>query len=172
MDEAMFQAVKEFTKHEMKVPSEVFDAMKIEKIFPPAKESWNTLYIQFAAESSVKTLYRYTRDMQNSQRLVPYIPKVLYPTYKELKELAFTLRHSDIRYKTRMLIGETDLILYKRKPEDKKWVPVTLEKSCRNPLISSTSTMPASISISPDPAHLNLRPQSAFTAGKQAQGRK
>ena len=89
-----------------------------------------------------------------------------------MKDLAYTLRHSDIRYKTRVLIGETDLILYKRKPEDKKWVPVTLEKQGRTPLINSTSTIPFSNSISPDPAHLNLRPQSAFTAGKQAQGLK
>ena len=62
LDQAMFQAVKNFIKLERKVPSEVSDAMRIKKIFSPAMESWSTLYIQFAEESSVKTLYRYTHQ--------------------------------------------------------------------------------------------------------------
>jgi hypothetical protein len=100
------EAVKEFSRCEMRVSGEVFYKMKIEKIFPPSKENWNTLYVQFASVSSVQTFYKNSRYLQTNQRLVPYIPKELYPRFKKLQSIAYTLRHSDLvpALKTNMTI--------------------------------------------------------------------
>ena len=134
----------------MRVSSEVFDKMKIEKIFPPAKENWNTLYVQFASVSSVQTFYKNSRYLQSNQRLIPYIPKELYPRFKELQSIAYNLRHSDMKYKTKVDIGASGLMLYKRKPTCGSWTAVLTS------LPTSSSSKPT------DPVHLNLRPQSAF----------
>ena len=149
-DEARLLSVKEFSTREMKVSSEVFDEMEIERIFPPEKEDWNTLYVQFASVSSVQTFYKNSRYLQSNQRLVPYIPKELYPRFKELQSIAYSLRHSDMKYKTKVDIGSSGLLLYKRKPASGSWTAVLTSL----PTSSSTKTT--------DPVHLNLRPQSSF----------
>ena len=76
--EAMLSVVKEFVVKEMKVVEEVFDEMEIEKVFAPAKDKWNILYIKFAYEGSVHKLYSYTRNLKADLRLIPYIPTQFY----------------------------------------------------------------------------------------------
>ena len=80
-----------------------------------------TLYVKFASERSVHTLYRYSKYLQKHHRLVPYIPKQFYPRYRELESLAYNIRHGDYKYKTRVIMGTTDLILYKRKFNERYW---------------------------------------------------
>ena len=177
--EALLFAVREYTKHEMKVPSAVFETLKIKHIFPPAREPWNILYIEFASESSVHTLYSFTRNMQSCQRLVPYIPKLLYPEYKELQSLAYSLRHSDMKYKTRVRMGKSAFVLFKRKPQEKSWVSVPVMPQKGNQEHSATQghqdnlNDPSILSrSSPDSALLNLRPQSAFAASINSENQK
>ena len=181
--EARLLAAKEFLKCEMKVSGEMFDEMKVEEIFPPAKEHWNKLYIQFASESSVHTLYNYTRHLRSNQRLVPYIPKQFYPRYKAMETLAYTLRHSEMKYKTRVKMGISDLVLYKRKPNESYWVAVPpppdipqvfLTEDTTHHLSSPAPGRPNRTSTGRDstssnqttksssPVLLNLRPNSAF----------
>ena len=71
-DEAKMFAVKEFLRCEMKIKDHVFNEMKIEKIFPPAKESWDKLYVQFSSSLSVNTIYRYAKYSGRDQYLVTY----------------------------------------------------------------------------------------------------
>ena len=141
----------------MKVSEEVFDEMEMEKVFAPAREDWNTLYIKFASESSVHKLYSYTRNMKTTLRLVPYIPKQFYHRYKDLESLAYNLRHSGIKYKTRVKMGTSDLILYKRKPSEMYWSVV----------VPSAPAILSNDSKSPD--HLNLRPNSGVISKKSNQ---
>ena len=145
----MMLAAKEFIVDEMKVSEEVFDEMIIEKVFAPESEYWNTLYIQFASESSVHKLYSYTRNMGNTLRLVPYIPCEFYMRSRELESLAFALRHSDIKYKTRIKMGVSDLVLYKRNPVESYWTPVNTSHNTPKHLNENSETV-----------ELNLRPNS------------
>ena len=190
--EARILAVKEFLKCEMKVSGEVFDEMKVEKIFPPARENWNTLYIRFASESSVHTLYNYTRHLRSNQRLVPYIQKQFYPRYKAMENLAYTLRHSEMKYKTRVKMGISDLVLYKRMPNESSWIAVKpppdipqvilMEDYTDQPespapgrpdRISSRDNTSSDQSInSSTPVQLNLRPNSAFSLHRKSVSQK
>ena len=124
--EARLFAAKEYLWCEMKVGGEVFDGLEVEKIFPPAKENWNTLYVEFTSETSVSILYNYSRNLRKNQRLVPYIPKQFYSRYRTLESAAYNLRHSDVKYKTRVRMGSTDLVLWKKKPSESFWTPVQL----------------------------------------------
>ena len=100
--------------NEMKVSYEVIEEMIIEKVFPPARADWNTLYVKFYSESSVHKLYSHARNMRADLRLVPYIPKQFYNKYRDLESQAYQLRHSEARYKTRIKMVINDLVLYKR----------------------------------------------------------
>ena len=123
-NEAMLHVIKEYMVEEMKVSEELIDELEVERVFPSAREHWNTLYIQFAAESSVPKLYSYTRNMRNNSRLVPYIPKQFYSRCKELESKAYILRHSETKYKTRIRMGISDLELHKRRPFENFWTTV------------------------------------------------
>ena len=190
--EARILAVKEFLKCEMKVSGEVFDEMHVEQIFPPANENWNKLYIKFASESSVHTLYKYTRHLRSNQRLVPYIPKQFYPRYKAMESLAYTLRHGEIKYRTRVKMGISDLVLYKRKPNESSWIAVPpppdipqvilTEHTIDQPLspapgrsdrrFSRDSTSTHQSTKPSSPVQLNLRPNSAFALSSKSVSQK
>ena len=152
-DEAMLLLVKEYMQKEMKVDEEAVQELDIEKVFAPAaKENWNTLYIKFTSESSVSKLYSYARNLKNHMRLVPYIPKQFFSKYKELESQAYQLRHSGSKYKTRVKMGVSDLVLYKRKPEEGSWK------------IHQSSSPISSVQVEPtDSLKLNLRPNSGLS---------
>ena len=50
MEEAMLLEVKSYLKCEMKVKPTELEKLDIVRIFPPAKESWYTLYAEFRKE--------------------------------------------------------------------------------------------------------------------------
>ena len=50
MEEAMLLEVKSYLKCEMKVKPTELEKLDIVRIFPPAKESWDTLYAEFRKE--------------------------------------------------------------------------------------------------------------------------
>ena len=62
--------------------------------------------------------------MRNNSRLVPYIPKQFYYRCKELESMAYTLRHSETKYKTRIRMGISDLELHKKRPFENFWTTV------------------------------------------------
>ena len=150
-NEAMLQAVKAFMVEEMKVNEEEASELHIEKVFPPARADWSILYVRFVSESSVHKLYSHTRNMKATLRLVPYIPKQFYTKYRELESQAYQLRHCEVKYKTRIKMGTSDLILYKRESSSNSWSIVTHTQN-------STSHNQSEIS---EP-QLNLRPNSGF----------
>ena len=167
--EAFLVAVKEFVVGEMKVGEEAFDEMEMEKVFAPAREAWNTLYIKFASESSVHKLYSYTRNMKTNLRLVPYIPKQFYHRYKDLESMAYNLRHSESKYKTRVKMGTSDLVLYKRKPSENYWTVVPSSPDIHPAILSKYSTSPDQQIKSTSNVQLNLRPNSGFTSKQSNQ---
>ena len=95
------------------LPSEI-EKLDIVKIFPPARDEWNTLYVEFGSEGEVDKLFRYTRVMcKADHRLVRWIPKEMYDRFRGLESISYTMRENmkakGIKLKTRVKIGRNDL---------------------------------------------------------------
>ena len=63
MEEAMLMEVKSYLKCEMTVAPSEIEKLHIVRIFHPAKENWNVLYVEFGNEYQVDKLFSYTRGM-------------------------------------------------------------------------------------------------------------
>ena len=113
-DEAYIEGLKEFFRQEMRMDQEVFNSLGIKKVFPPAKENWDTLYLAFESETAVNTIFNYAKNLKKDQRLVRYIPKEFYDRYRAMEGDAYLLRHSVKKYKTKVQMGISDLVLYKK----------------------------------------------------------
>ena len=70
---------------------EVFDKLGIRTIFPPAKDNWETLYVQFESEIAVNTIFSYAKNLKKNQRLVRYIPKEFYERYRAMEGMPIYL---------------------------------------------------------------------------------
>ena len=148
-NEAMVEAVKEFMLEEMKVSEELLKDMNMERVFAPARGDWSTLYVKFSSESSVHKLYSHARNMKPNMRLIPYIPKEFYWRFRELESQAYKLRHSEVKYKTRIKMGTSDLVLYKRKADQTSWN-----------LVASAENIASKLNENSETIQLNLRPNS------------
>ena len=95
-EEAMLFEVKNYLKCVMKIlPSEI-ERLDIVKVFHPAKDDWNTLYVELGSDKEVDTVYSHTRriNMQD-HRVFPYIPKELYRRYRAAESYMYTVRHEN-----------------------------------------------------------------------------
>ena len=89
LEEAMLMEIKSYLKCELKIrPSEI-DKFDIVKIFPPAKEDWNVLYVEFGSEYQVDKLFRYTKGMKKDHRIVRWYPKQMYDRYRAVESVAY-----------------------------------------------------------------------------------
>ena len=119
--EAMFLEVKSYLKCELRIPSSVIEKLNIVNVFHPAKDDWNTLYIELSSEEGVDTIYSYTRNiMRRDHRVFPYIPKEMYRRYKAAETFLFNIRHEE-KLKTKVKIGKKDLILSTKVPGSSYW---------------------------------------------------
>ena len=148
-NEARVKTVKKFLLEEMNVSEEIFNEMQIEKVFSPARDNWNTLYVKFASESSIHKLNSYAGNMKSNLRLIPYIPKQFYSRYRELESQAYKLRHSEVKFKTRIKMGTSDLVLYKRESHQTSWSLVATAENIVEKSNEKSETF-----------HFNLRPNS------------
>ena len=146
-DEAYLVGLKEFFKQELRMDHEVFDSLGIRKIFPPAKENWDTLYVMFESERAVNTIFSYARNLKKNQRLVRYIPKEYYERYRAMEADAYILRHSEQKFKTKIQMGFNDLILYKREAGG-SWSIVTTSQDWPAVTLTLGSNLDTSISTS------------------------
>ena len=62
-EEAKIMEIKSYLKCEMKMKPSDIDKLDIVKIFPPAKENWNVLYVEFGSDYQVDMLFSHTRNM-------------------------------------------------------------------------------------------------------------
>ena len=75
-EDAMLMEVKNYLKCEMQVKPSVIEQLDIVKVFHPARDDWNTLYVELGHELEVDLLYTYTKNiMKKDHRVFPYIPK-------------------------------------------------------------------------------------------------
>ena len=137
--EAMLMEVKSYLKCEMKVlPSEI-EKLDIVRIFHPAKDDWNVLYVEFSSEYQVNSLYSYTKVMKKDNRLMRWVPKQMYERFSEVESYAYSIRKEE-HLKTRVKIGQCDFELSTREPSSSVWkkrqLPANLPEIEVNPLSS------------------------------------
>ena len=90
-------------------------------VFHPAKDDWNTLYVELGSEKEVDHLYTYTRHInKQDHRVFPYIPKELYRRYRAAESYMYTVRHEK-KVKTKVRIGAEDFILSTKAPGCSYW---------------------------------------------------
>ena len=120
-EEAKMMEVRSYLICELKMlPSDV-NKLNIVRIFPPAKQNWNVLYVEFESEYEVDTIFSYTKNMvKQDHRLMRWIPRQMYERYRAVEGLAYSLRQEN-GLKTRVKIGRYDLTLSVRALQSSVW---------------------------------------------------
>ena len=126
MEEAMLMEVKSYLKCEMKMLPSVIEKLNFVRIFPPAREDWNVLYVEFGSDQEVDTVFKHTRNMvQKDHRVTRWTPKQMFDRFRAIQSLAYTIRQEE-GLKTRVKIGQTDFLLSTRSLNSSIWRPRTL----------------------------------------------
>ena len=125
IEEAMLMEVKSYWKCEMKVRPSDIEKIDIVRIFHPAKENWNTLYVEFGSEYEVDKMFGYTKVMiKQDHRVVRVYPKELFERFQALDHIAFDMREEmklkSVKLKTRVTVGKNDLEFSTKMP-DSNW---------------------------------------------------
>ena len=130
-------------------PSDI-DKLDIVRVFHPAKENWNVLYVEFGNEHQVDKLFTYTRGMvKPDHRLVRWFPRQMYDRYRAVESVAYEIR-KNLKQKTRVKIGRGDIELSIRETGSNFWRKQVLPDDL--PAIDLDNTYrPADIPSSPPP---------------------
>lgn len=127
---AMETAVKMFLNNEMRIKGEDYEKLNNVRIFPPAKEDWNVLYVELENQEQAQYLYTFTQNMRKNVKddgkpeVQFYVPKQLYSRFRAINHMAFKIREaSSMTISTRVTLGKEDFILQKRYKNDsaKSW---------------------------------------------------
>ena len=148
-EEAMLMEIKSYLKCEMKVRPSDIDTLDIVRIFPPAKENWNVLYVEFGSELQVEKLMTYTRGMvKQDHRVLRWFPKEMYERYRAVESIAYDIRKT-LNQKTRVKLGRNDIELHVRELGSRYWRRQTLPDNL--PEIDMEPTSRPSLVASPPP---------------------
>ena len=86
MAEAMEMEVKSYLKCEMKVPPSIIENFNFVRIFPPAKEDWNVLYVEFGSDQEIDKVFSYTRRMiKKDHRVVRWTPRQMFDRFSAIQ---------------------------------------------------------------------------------------
>ena len=117
-ERARLQAVTDFFKYEMRMKSEDMEELAIVKIFPPAKEEWNTLYVELRTWEMARFALSFTTYMRRGTvgedrvEVVKYVPRDLYQRFRAVNALGNKARmESDKRTSFRVTFGREDFVL-------------------------------------------------------------
>ena len=128
--QAMNASILEFLTLEMKVPKSVTDNLVLRSVFPPAKpspEGWSTLYTEFQDISSAELIQQYVRNLLPGKTVSIYVPHSLHPRYSAIGNIAHEYRNGEIKHKTKIKYGTTDIVLVvKPKNSNTPWSYVSL----------------------------------------------
>ena len=122
--EAMLWAVQTFLRYEMNIKSHVLATFTIENIFPPAIESWDTIYVTFSSITEANTVFSYTRNMRKEVTVGIFVPTEWQARFRAINSIAYGLRYppsGQTKYSTRIKWGNGDLILHKKPPGTRHW---------------------------------------------------
>ena len=114
----MVMEVRSYLKCEMKILPSVIEELDIVRVFAPAKENWNVLYVELGSEFQADSIFSYTKVMKGDNRVVRWFPKEMFARYNALEKVAFNIRdrREENKIKTKVKIGQCDLELFTRDP--------------------------------------------------------
>ena len=116
LEEAKEMEVRNYLKCEMKMKPSDISKLNLVKIFPPAKENWNVLYVEFGSDPEVDMVMSHTRHMvKQDHRVLRWYPKQMYVRYRAVETIAYEIRKNH-KYKTRVKIGRDDIELSVKDP--------------------------------------------------------
>ena len=147
LQEAMLMEIKLYLKCEMEMPPSEIEKLEIIRIFPPARDDWKVLYVEFGSDHDVNNIFSYTRRIVNMEnKITHWIPRQMYGRYRAVESLAYTIRQ-DEKLKTRVKIGRDDFLL-SREPSSSVWhyrkLPNTLPQIDLDQLSLSSSEISSS----------------------------
>ena len=122
-ERAKEKAVSEFLKYEMKMKEDDIEQLKTVMIYPPAKEEWNVLYVEYEHVEMVNFVMSFAQFMRKGEKdnrpsVEKYIPMELFKRYSAIEKIAYEIRkESNFRTATNVSFGEKDFIL-KSRPKD------------------------------------------------------
>ena len=117
IQEAMLLEVKSYLKCELKILPSTIESLDFLRVFPPAKQNWNVLYVEFGSDEQVETIFSHTKNiLKKDHRVLRWVPKQMYDRYRALESFAYELRQKK-GLKTRVKIGKDDFILSTRNPD-------------------------------------------------------
>ena len=113
--------IKNYLKCEMKMKPSDIEKLGIVKVFPPAKDNWNVLYVEFASDYQVDMVMSHTRFMvKQDHRVVRWYPRQMFERYRAIESIAYEIRKTQ-KLKTRVKVGRDDIELSVRESGSSAW---------------------------------------------------
>ena len=119
-----------FLKHEMRMKDEDVDELDIVKIFSPAKDEWNILYMELATWEMAKFTMSFTAFMRRNStgedrvEVIKYIPRDLFTRFKAINAYGNQTRIDNKNTTSfRVSFGLEDFILQQKPRGGKGWGP-------------------------------------------------
>ena len=129
-ERAKLQAVEDFLKYEMRMKPEDIEKLTIKKIFPPAKDEWNVLYVELETMEMAQFATSFTTYMrrgtvgQDRVEVVHYVPRDLYTRFRAVNKLGNQARiESDKNISFRVTFGTDDFIMQHKPKGRRGWGP-------------------------------------------------
>ena len=125
-EEEKVLAAMEFLRLETKIDSNTLDRMEIERVFAPAKQDPQCLYVTFKHVSSVSRIFEKTRCMRKESRILAYFPTRFFSRFEAVSDIGRHIREEE-KCQTRIKMGLTDIQLFKKDRGVGKWELVPLD---------------------------------------------
>ena len=129
-ERAKMQAVKDFFKYEMRMRPDDMEKLEIVKIFPPAKDEWDVLYVELATMELAQFAMAFTAYMRRGTvgedrvEVVKYVPRDIYTRFRAVNALGNQARiESGKSINFRVTFGMDDFILQHKQKGSKGWGP-------------------------------------------------
>ena len=114
---------------EMKYTQEECRKLDILRITRPRTPNTDRFYLHFATEKSADFLQRkaitintmYINTDRQRINIKPFIPPQLHNRFADLSKHCYDRRQENSDFKTRITLGEEDLVLYTKHTGDKEW---------------------------------------------------
>ena len=84
-------------------------------------EKDDAVSVMFSNVSSVKTIFKYVRNLSPGQKVSINVPPVLSDRYKHLQSQSYHIRNGTIRQSTVIKYSGNDLVLLAKMPDSHIW---------------------------------------------------
>ena len=147
LEEAKVMEIKSYLMCEMKMRPSDIEKLGMVKVFPPARDNWNVLYVEFASDYQVDMVMSHTRFMvKKDHRVVRWYPRQMFERYKAVESIAYDIRKNK-KHRTRVKVGRDDIELSVKETGSSVWKRQALPNSL--PGFEITAWRPATTSSPP-----------------------